>query len=194
MPDTAIRPHVPRTAPTAAELAVVAPLFYQLRIDGHPYDDPSTDRDHAVRRLAGLHASHLSAELAFAPIGVWTSPGADSPGRAGVWRVQVDTYPTPDGRPFTEQDPAVWATAGTGHTPAWIPAARLLQTWFGWEHDLATGALTGPVPAIDEHAQPRRADAARIHLRARRLGCHARLEFAELGPWQLFPIIDVELP
>ena len=103
-----------------------------------------------------------------------------------VYRVVISTYPTPDGKPFAEQEYA-WADYGHNTVPDWAPSAELMDEHF---HRSFGDGIT---EHWEGHVAPEfktnrkflsRSGAGRWAKIARDCGCEAHLERAVIGPWE----------
>ncbi|MDH6284047.1 hypothetical protein [Prescottella agglutinans] len=108
-----------------------------------------------------------------------------------VYRVVVDTWPTPDGNPFSEQDPEVWEWVGHPEAPKWLPSEEAMGPWhrsvykdddpweIGYEEYVAPNVDTRR--CLARKTADRRLDAAQA------LGVTAHIESAPIGGWKPLP-------
>lgn len=121
-------------------------------------------------------ASHAAAE----PAAAQQIP----PPAAGVlYRVVIDSYPTPDGRPFTEQAWEVWDLVGEPEAPDWLPSAEAMDPWFlpGYDHGPDSEPDSYYAPPLDKWCRKLTARKSTIAHRLARvlaLGCTAHVEYA----------------
>jgi len=109
-----------------------------------------------------------------------------------LYRFVIDSYPTPDGLPFHDQDPEVWESLWNADGPEWLPSRDAVRKWlamggdgFSYELDdlfgefpLRWGALTGALrPGFTE------VWAQNVRRAAKDLGCTGHIECAPIGEW-----------
>ena len=123
--------------------------------------------------------------------------------RKFVYRLVVDRWPTPDGRPFTEQTTEFWEQVvedySNGVGPAWLPAdlspyaesaldrARYVH-WVGdpGEPDVGwPGSTLIYVPIAPTRRFFTRSTVVAMCKQLRAWGCTAHMEIAEIGPWEV---------
>ncbi|WP_043736175.1 hypothetical protein [Nocardia asiatica] len=94
----------------------------------------------------------------------------------------MDHYPTPDGKPFTAQDPQVWQLVGTPEAPAWLPDENAMQPWLRTVGNGDDGDYREYYIAPQVCGRITDSRAARHQLgQALDLGCTAHLERARIG-------------
>lgn len=98
-----------------------------------------------------------------------------------IFRVVVDAWPTPDGRPFTNQDDQVWDEVGQPDAPAWLPASDVMERWIRRDEDNYNCYIA---PQVDTRRCLARSTAHRRLKQARALGVTAHIETAEIGEWE----------
>lgn len=122
---------------------------------------------------------------------------------AKVFRVVVDSYPTPDGKPFIDQPDEFWEEIVDNHndglaettTPDWVPDISE-YLWTSTQHGIAAPERKGAPVSQDDQGYPLLVVPAlpRKHFFARHAaktrvdqlvewGCVARVESAEIGAW-----------
>lgn len=115
-----------------------------------------------------------------------------------VFRVVVESYPTEDGRPFVEQDPAWWNQLVTDiidekeTLPAWLPSDFDEYVYAFVPDDeqpksgrriAHKGRVILAVPALFKKFFWVQKSAERQVRMLVEWGCVARVETAEIGPW-----------
>ncbi|WP_280330519.1 hypothetical protein [Nocardia wallacei] len=100
-----------------------------------------------------------------------------------VYRLVIDSYPTPDGLPFTEQPAKVWGLVGQPGAPEWMPGPEVMKPWERVE-DGSFWTYFVP-PDFHRHQRFLNPGTARFWLnRALALGCTAHVETALVGPYK----------
>ncbi|WP_415395175.1 hypothetical protein ACMTN4_07345 [Rhodococcus globerulus] len=120
-----------------------------------------------------------------------------------VFRVVVDSYPTADGKPFTDQPDEFWQRVVDHHNdglsedviPDWVPDISEYMYTFEPQHIIPPQQRGAPI-SQDEQGYPllvvpsltRRHFFARHAAKARvdqliEWGCVAHVESADIGPW-----------
>ncbi|BCK58344.1 hypothetical protein [Nocardia wallacei] len=100
-----------------------------------------------------------------------------------VYRLVIDSYPTPDGLPFTDQPANVWGMVGEPDAPPWLPARGLMRLWKRSDPD--TGLTYFVPPDFRRHRRFFNLAPARFWQgHAIALGCTAHVDTAVVGPYR----------
>lgn len=103
--------------------------------------------------------------------------------REHVYRLVIDTYPTPDGKPFTEQPANVWGLVGEPGAPDWMPSRDAMKPWERLEEDAPWSYFVPP--DFTRHRRFLASSTARCWRdRAIAVGCTAHVETAVVGPYE----------
>lgn len=117
--------------------------------------------------------------------------------RGYAYRVVIDKYPTPDGKPFTDQDRDVWDQVGEPDAPDWLPGAGAMSIWhFAGRDEVGAWEEGYNVPNLAKQ-QTRtfsRSTAAHRLARVMALGCEAHVERASLGSAERCEVKPAQLP